>query len=151
MRNGDTASKQSIENRFSKGQLNLLPIPINHSHWLTIQYIGPGRFGDSRNLSDEIWRHIQLGEALSKNFDNRIEVGIIEATLHEMGVGTTHVLPRVVNRPAKGHGEKGFLLGDLVIHIDALKKVADTVIGENLSVEDINSSFDGGCSAQLFV
>jgi hypothetical protein len=54
-------------------------------------------------------------------------------------------------RPAKGHRQKGLLLANLPIHINALEKVADAVIAQNLPVENVYRGVNGGLSAQLFV
>ena len=151
MRNSHTHSQQSVKNGFPGSKLNLPPVPIDCSHDLAIENVSPGRFCNRSNLSDQFRGNIQFSQALPKQFNNSIEMRIIEAALHQMGVPTAHVLARVMHRPTKGHGKKGFLPGDLMIHINAFKEVADSVIRENLAIEDIHCGFDGSLAAQLFV
>ena len=74
-----------------------------------------------------------------------------EAALHEVGVAVTHALVGIVVGAAEGHGQKGLLFGRLAIHIHILEKIADTVVGEYLAVENIDGGIDGGFTADTVI
>ena len=62
-----------------------------------------------------------------------------------------HVFAGICDRTAEDHGQKCLLLGDLLIHIDVVEKGANTIVREDLAVEDVNGGVNRGLSTQLFV
>ena len=68
-------------------------------------------------------------------FQGRIEMPVVEAPSHQMGVSLAQLPTGIVVGAAKAHGQEGIQLGALGIHVDALKKLVDPVIGQNLLIE----------------
>lgn len=118
---------------------------------LTIQYVGAGGFGDCGDLGNQAGGDAKFGEALAEELNDCVEVGIVETALYEVGMTTAQVLACVMNRAAEGHCEEGLLFGDLGVHIDAFKEMADAVVGKDLPIEDIYSGFNGRATTELFV
>ncbi len=55
-------------------------------------------------------------------------MAIVEPPDYQVRVSLAHVMPCVIVRPAKGHRQKGFLLADLLVHINTFEEAADAVI-----------------------
>ena len=92
-----------------------------------------------------------FAQALTKQFDDCIYVRIIQSFCEQASMPGAHVFSRIGDRTSEYHGQKCLLLGDLVIHVDIVEKGTDTIVGEDLAVEDVNSGVNRGLSTQLFV
>lgn len=142
-------AEQSVENGFILNERDLkVAVSYNrHRRELAVQNVGAGGFSDGGNLGNQRLRNAQFGEGLAEEFNDGIDVRIIESTADETGVAGAHILAAVVGGSAEDHGEEGFLLADLLIHIDVIEEMGDAIVGEDLAVEDIDRSVDGGSSA----
>ena len=72
---------------------------------------------------------------LCKILRHRVEVTVVEAALHKMGVPALHVRARVIVRTAKGHRQESLLLLRLPLHVHAVEKVGNSVIGQHVAIE----------------
>jgi hypothetical protein len=77
-------------------------------------------------------------------FHYGVKMTVIKAAFYQVGMTRAHVFAGVIIWATKGHGQEGFLLGSLFVHINVIKKTFDAIVSKNFAVEDINSSVDGG-------
>jgi hypothetical protein len=60
-----------------------------------------------------------------------------------------HILAGILIGTAERHRQKGFLFGDLAIHINIIEKVADDWIAQHTPVENIDCRIHGCCATNL--
>ena len=80
---------------------------------------------------------------------NHIEMGIIEAVVDEIHMGVAQILAGVIVGSAKHHGEEGFLLGALLVHVDGIEDLTDAVVVEDLTIERVDGGIDGGLATYI--
>jgi hypothetical protein len=151
VRDVGAVAEKAIEHRLVLKGRKSLPFEVNVRHELTVQNVVPGAFRDGRNLGDEGRGDAEFGEALAEEFDDGIEVGVVQTAGDEGLVAAAHVGAAVVVGAAERHGEEGLLFTDLAVHIDAVKEVADAVVRQNLAIEKVDGGVDCGLTAKLLI
>ena len=105
---------------------------------MAIQHIIPHTISDTRHLSNVIRSRAIILQSLLQKLDHSIHMGIVEATLDKMTMTISHVFAGIPVWATEGHGEKGDLLLPLPAHINAVKKMADALIGQDALVKAVD-------------
>ena len=80
----------------------------------------------------------------AKMLDDDIHMLVVQPFLQKVAVRLAHILSGVGVRPAKHHGQKGLLLGELSVHIGIMKEMPHAIILQHLSIKRFDGSIDRG-------
>ena len=129
-----------------------LLIPQDATDPSPIQDIVARRFRSRGGLSDEIVRDSQFLERAPQVLHDGIKMLVTESHLvNETFVCRAHRSPGITLHAAKGIHQKQLLMTRLPLHVNAVKKPLNAIVGQYFLVKEVNCRVDGSFTTQFLI